>query len=75
MSVNHFSLSVSPSSDESDKQSLYPDGNPDCHQNLIICSLADYQPSLKTSCKSVRKFLHKVANRHTTMITYLPWWR
>jgi len=26
-------------SDESGKQSLYPDGDPDHHQNLIICSL------------------------------------
>jgi len=32
-------LSVSPNSDESRKQSLYPDGDPDRHQNLIICSL------------------------------------
>jgi len=35
------------------------------HQNLIICSLAHCQPSLKISCKSVRKFLRKVANRQT----------
>jgi len=33
-------LSVSPNSDEFRKQSLYPDGDPDHHQNLIICSLA-----------------------------------
>jgi len=37
-------LSVSPNSDESGKQSLHPDGDPDRHQNLIICSLADCQP-------------------------------
>jgi len=37
----------------------------DRHQNLIICSIAHCQPSLKTSCKSVQKFLHKVANRQT----------
>jgi len=37
--------------------------DPDCHQNLIICSLAHSQPSLKISCKSVQKFLCKVANR------------
>ena len=30
------SLSVSPNSDESGKQFLYPDGYPDRHQNLII---------------------------------------
>jgi len=28
----------------------------DCHQNLIICSLAHCQPSVKISCKSVQKF-------------------
>jgi len=32
---------------------------------LIICSLAHCQPSLKISCKSVWKFLRKVANKHT----------
>ena len=39
--------------------------DPDRHQNLIICSLAHCQPSLKISCKSVRKFLRKVANKQT----------
>jgi len=39
--------------------------DPDRHQNLIICLLAYYQPFLKISCKSVRKFLRKVANRQT----------
>ena len=58
-------LSASPNSDESGKQSLYPGGDPDCHQNLIIRSLAHCQPSLKISCKSVWKFLCKVANRQT----------
>jgi len=39
----------------------------DCHQNLIICSLARCQPSLKFPSKSVRNFfLHKVANKQTT---------
>jgi len=52
-------------SDESGKQSLYPDGDPDRHQNLISCSLAHYQPSLKILCKSVRKFLCKVTNGQT----------
>ena len=37
----------------------------DSHQNLIVCSLAHCQPSLKISCKSVRKFLRKLANRQT----------
>jgi len=41
--------------DESGKQSLYPDGDPDRHQNLIICLLAHFQPSLKISSKSVSK--------------------
>jgi len=49
-------LSVSLNSDESGKQSLYPDGDPDDHQNLTICSLAHCHPSLKLSCKSMRKF-------------------
>ena len=39
--------------------------DPDCHQNLIICSLAYYQPFLKISCKSVQTLLHKVANKQT----------
>jgi len=30
--------------------------DPDRHQNLTICSLVHCQPSLKISCKSVRKF-------------------
>jgi len=33
----------------------------DRHQNLNICSLVHCQPSMKISCKSVRKFLRKVA--------------
>ena len=33
----------------------------DRHQNLIVCLLIHCQPSLKISCKSVRKFLRKVA--------------
>jgi len=33
-------------------------------KNLFICSMAHCQPSLKISCKSVQKFLRKVANRH-----------
>ena len=49
--------------------------DPDHHENLIICSLAHCQPSQKLSCKSVQKFLCKVANRETTTIMYPPWWR
>jgi len=37
----------------------------DRHQNLIISSLAHCQPSLKITCKSVRKFLREVANKQT----------
>jgi len=71
-------LAISPNSDKSGKQSLYPDGDPDHHQNLIICSLAQCQPSVKISCKSIWKFLRKVANRQnkqTMMITYVLSWR
>jgi len=39
--------------------------DPDRYQNLIICSLAHCQPSLKISCKSVWKFLRKIANKQT----------
>ena len=39
--------------------------DPDRHQNLVIFSLAYFQPSLKMSCKSVWKFLRIVANRQT----------
>jgi len=39
--------------------------DPDLHQNLIICSLPDCQPLLEISCKSVWKFLRKVANKQT----------
>jgi len=37
--------------------------------------LAHCQPCLKISCKSVWKFLRKVANRQTTAKTYPPWRR
>jgi len=36
--------------------------DPDRHQNLILCSSAHCQPSLKISCKSVWQFLRKVSN-------------
>jgi len=50
-----------------------PDPHPDPWSGWIrivtkiyrFCSLAHCQPSLKFSCKSVQKFLHKVANRQT----------
>ena len=70
--------SVSPNSDESRKQSLYLDGDPNRHQNLNVCSLDRCQPSLKISCKSAWKFLCKVANRQTdkqTMTKTYPAWR
>jgi len=51
--------------------------DPDRHQNLIFCSLAHCQRSLKISCKPIQKFLRKVANRQTgkqtTTITHPPW--
>ena len=34
--------------------------DPDRHQNLIICPLAHYQPSLRISCKYVRTFYAKL---------------
>jgi len=40
--------------------------DPDRHQNLISCSLAHCQPTLKISCKSVQ-------NRRTTRQTNKPW--
>jgi len=43
--------------------------DPDRHQNLTVCSLARCQPSLKISCKSVLKFLRKVAKRQTNTQT------
>jgi len=58
-------LSVYTNSGKSGKESLYPDGDTDRHQNLTICSLAHCQPSLKISCKSVQEFLHKVAKTQT----------
>ena len=58
-------LAASPNIVKLGKQSLYPDGDPDRHQNLIICSLIHCQPFLKISCKSVGTFSPKVANRQT----------
>ena len=42
------------------------DPDPDRHQNLIICSLAYCQPSVKISCKFVEKFLCKVERCYLT---------
>jgi len=55
-SVNHFPYLPSFNSDESGKQSLYPESDPYRHQNLLTCSLAHCQPSPKMSCKSIRNF-------------------
>jgi len=40
--------------------------DPDCHQNLIICSL----PTLPENFMQIRK-----TNRQRTTITYPTWWR
>jgi len=45
--------------------------DPDCHQNLVICSLFYCHPSLKISCKSNCKFLHEVANKQTNSNDYI----
>jgi len=77
MSVNH-ARSVSPNSDKSEKQYLYPDGDTDRHQNLTVCSVAQCQPSFKDSYKSVRKFFLQSClqtKRQSTTITYPPWRR
>jgi len=47
----------------------HPDPDSDSHQNLIICSVAHCQPSMKILCKSVPKFLCKDANRQTNRQT------
>jgi len=51
ISVNHFPYL--PVVTNPEKKSLYPDGDPDRHQNLITCSLAHCQPSLKISYKAL----------------------
>jgi len=43
--------------------------DPDSHQNLIICSLAHCQPTLKMSSKSVQKFLRIVDNKQSNRQT------
>jgi len=39
--------------------------DPDHQQNVIICSLAHCRASLKISCKSIQRFLCKVADKQT----------
>ena len=51
------------------------DMDPDCHQNLIICSMAHCQPSLKIPCISFWKFFAKLltdrqTNKQTRTIKY-----
>jgi len=36
------------------------------HQNLTVCSLAHFQPSLEISCKSVWKFCAKLLTERQT---------
>ena len=50
---------------ESFKIVLDPDGKPEHHQNVIICSLAHYQHFLKTSSKSAENFWSYLANKQT----------
>ena len=47
------------------KKFLDPDGNPEHHQNVIVCSLSHYQHFLKTSSKSVHNFWSYLANKQT----------
>jgi len=54
-------LSVSPNSDESGKQSLYSDGDPDHHRNLIIFFIGPL-PTFPENFMQIRsEFLRKVA--------------
>ena len=62
-----LTVSVSPNSDESGKQSPYPDGDTDRHQNLTMCSLAHCQPSLKFHANLFGSFCAKLlTNRQTS---------
>jgi len=63
-SVDTTFVGLSPNGDESGKQSLYPNGNPDRHQNLISCSWPIV--NLPENFISIRSIvLRKVANRQT----------
>ena len=53
-------LSVSPNSDKSGKQSLYPDGDRDRHQNLIVCSFAQCHFFLKIHANPFGSFCAKL---------------
>jgi len=57
-----LSVAWLPNADESGKQSLYADSDPDHHQNLIIGPL----PTFPANFMPIRlKFLCKVANKET----------
>jgi len=59
-------LSVSPNSDESGKQSLYPDGDPDRQQNLIVCASAIANLPWKFRANAFGRFSAKLlTNRQT----------
>jgi len=53
--VNYFNV----------KEFLFHIDDPERHKNLTIYSLSHCQSYLKISCKSVWKFLRKVANKQT----------
>ena len=64
MSVNHFpylSILTNP-----EKQSPYPDGDPDCHQNLIVCSLAHCQLPWKFYANPFGSFCAKLLTDRQT---------
>jgi len=65
MSVNHFPYLPVVMNLENNPCIHCRDGDPDRHQNFIVCSLVRCQPFLKISCKSVGKFLREVAKRQT----------
>jgi len=71
MSVNNFPQL--PIVTNPGKQSLYPDGDPNRRQNLIIILFTGPLPTYPENFMQIRpKFLRKVANRQTP--TY-PRWR
>ena len=45
--------------------------DPDHHQNLILCSLAYCEPSVKISCKSIQTFMRKAANMQMNNDDYI----
>ena len=65
--------------DEYGKQSLYPESDPDLHQNLITCWLAHFQSFLKISClidwvKVLRPTTHKIGHFGDVLQTNLLTW-